>query len=135
MPDAVDPDEWGTLAGTSLAGLAKQLSGTGKDWTGLHTLLAAIPSGRWTTYGDVATVIGSHAVPVGTHLATCGQCPNAWRVLNAAGRVSPGFRWTDSTRTDSAADVLATEGVRFSAGAATRQARLLLDELRRLPSG
>ncbi|WP_327381900.1 MULTISPECIES: DNA-binding protein [unclassified Streptomyces] len=130
VPDTVDPDEWGTLADTSLASLAKQLSGTGKDWTGLHALLAAIPAGRWTTYGDVATVIGSHAVPVGTHLATCGQCPNAWRVLNAAGRVSPRFRWTDPTRTNSPADVLSAEGIRFDGGVATQEARLTLDELR-----
>ncbi|WUQ40289.1 MGMT family protein [Streptomyces sp. NBC_00234] len=55
-----------------------------RDWTGLHTLLGAVPAGRWTTYGDVAAVIGSHAVPVGTHLATCGQCPNPWRVLTCS---------------------------------------------------
>lgn len=50
VPDAVDPDEWGTLVGTSLAGLAKQLGGTGKDWTSLHAVLAAIPraGGRHT---------------------------------------------------------------------------------------
>ncbi|WP_411574237.1 DNA-binding protein [Streptomyces fradiae] len=133
-PDTIDPDEWGALAGTSLAGLAKQLSGsgTGKDWTILHSLLAAVPAGRWTTYGDVATVIGSHAVPVGTHLATCGQCPNAWRVLNTAGRISPGFRWTDPTRTDSPADVLATEGIRFDAGTADPTARLSMDALKTL---
>ncbi|MQS34186.1 DNA-binding protein [Streptomyces katsurahamanus] len=135
IPDTVDPDEWAALAGVNLAGLAKQLRGTGKDWTSLHTLLAAVPAGRWTTYGDVATVIGSHAVPVGTHLAACGQCPNAWRVLNAAGRVSAGFRWTDPTRTDSPADVLAAEGVPFDAGAATQEARLTLGELRRMLGG
>ncbi|MFJ3202348.1 DNA-binding protein [Streptomyces sp. NPDC086989] len=132
IPYAVDPDEWGTLAGTSLAGLAKQLGGTGKDWTSLHAVLAAVPAGRWATYGDVATVIGSHAVPVGTHLATCGQCPNAWRVLNAAGRISPGFRWTDRTRTDSPADVLSAEGIRFDAGAADPAARLSVDAMQSL---
>ncbi|MFG3347475.1 DNA-binding protein [Streptomyces sp. NPDC048018] len=130
VPDNVDPDEWGALAGTSLAGLAKQLSGTGRDWTSLHELLAAVPAGRWTTYGDVATVIGSHAVPVGTHLATCPRCPNAWRVLNTAGRVSPGFRWTDRTRKDSPADVLSAEGIHFDGGVAPQEARLSLDELR-----
>ncbi|MFJ2823046.1 DNA-binding protein [Streptomyces toxytricini] len=129
VPDGADPDEWATLAGTSLAGLAKQFNRTGKDWTGLHTLLAAIPAGRWTTYGDVAAVINSHAVPVGTHLATCRQCPHAWRVLNTAGRISPGFRWHDPARTDSAADVLSAEGIRFDAGAADPAARLSVDDL------
>ncbi|MER7463976.1 DNA-binding protein [Streptomyces sp. NPDC097981] len=132
VPEAVDPSEWAALAGIDLARLSRQHNGTSKDWTGLHTLLNAVPAGRWTTYGDVATVIGSHAVPVGTHLATCGQCPNAWRVLNAAGRVSPGFRWTDPTRTESPADVLAAEGVRFDAGAADPGLRLSVDALKSL---
>jgi alkylated DNA nucleotide flippase Atl1 len=132
VPDDVDPDEWVALAGADLASLAKRLNGTGKDWTGLHNLLGAIPPGRWTTYGDVATVIGSHAVPVGTHLATCDQCPNPWRVLNAAGRVSTGFRWADPTRTDTPADILTAEGIRFDGDTAAREARLPLDELQRL---
>lgn len=49
---------------------------------------------------------------------------------NAAGRVSPHFRWADATRTDSPAAVLATEGLRFDDGAATRETCLSLDELR-----
>ncbi|UUN28300.1 MGMT family protein [Streptomyces sp. FIT100] len=135
VPSTVDPGEWATLAGASLADLAKQLNGVRKDWTSLHTLLGAVPSGRWTTYGDVASVIGSHAVPVGTHLATCGQCPNAWRVLTASGRASAGFRWTDPTRTSSPADVLAAEGVRFVGEAAVPEAHLSLEELRGLLDG
>ncbi|WP_329336562.1 MGMT family protein [Streptomyces sp. NBC_00663] len=135
VPNTVDPDEWAALAGASLADLAKQLNRARKDWTSLHTLLSAIPSGRWTTYGNVASVIGSHAVPVGTHLATCGQCPNAWRVLTMSGRISAGFRWTDPTRTDAPADVLASEGVRFSCGAAVPEARLSLEALRNLIDG
>ncbi|MFI9052197.1 DNA-binding protein [Streptomyces sp. NPDC053427] len=135
VPGTVDPDDWAALAGISLARLAKQLSGTGKDWTALHGLLAALPSGRWTTYGDVATAVGSHAVPIGTHLATCGQCPHAWRVLNSEGHVSAGFRWTDPTRTDSPADVLAAEGVSFDTGAADPGARLPVDALKTLLDG
>ncbi|MFD6915387.1 DNA-binding protein [Streptomyces virginiae] len=132
VPNTVDPDEWTALAGSHLADLAKQLSGTRKDWSSLHALLEAIPSGRWTTYGDVATVINSHAVPVGTHLATCGKCPNAWRVLTTSGAVSSGFQWPDLARTETPADVLGTEGIHFEAGAASREARLPLDDLRRL---
>ncbi|MGA5633619.1 DNA-binding protein [Streptomyces lydicamycinicus] len=132
VPDTVDPDEWAALAGFSLASLARQLRGSAKDWTTLHSLLASLPSGRWTTYGDVAAAVGSHALPIGTHLATCGQCPHAWRVLNAAGRISRGFRWTDATRTDSPADVLAAEGVSFDAGAADPSSRLTVDALKSL---
>nr|WP_303332615.1 MGMT family protein [Streptomyces sp. NA02950] len=94
--------------------------------------MAAIPSGRWTTYGDVATHIGSHAVPVGTHLATCGHCPSPWRILTSAGKVSTGFRWTDPTRTDTPADILASEGVHFSGDIAAPDARLQLEELKHL---
>ncbi|MFD5640180.1 DNA-binding protein [Streptomyces anulatus] len=135
VPADVDPEEWSTLAGVDLSGLARQLNGIRKDWTGLHTLLSTVPAGRWTTYGDVAAVIGSHAVPVGTHLATCGQCPNPWRVLNAAGRVSTGFQWPDRTRTETPADVLIDEGVRFNGGAADPETRLPRDDLRQLFDG
>jgi alkylated DNA nucleotide flippase Atl1 len=135
VPDTVDQEEWAALAGSSLADLAKQLSGARKDWTSLHTLLRAIPSGRWTTYGDVASIISSHAVPVGAHLSTCGQCPNAWRVLTASGRVSAGFRWTDPSRTDAPADVLVGEGVRFDGGVAVPEARLSVEALRSLLDG
>ena len=34
----------------------------------LHTLLAALPAGRWTTYGDLARVIETAAQPLGQHL-------------------------------------------------------------------
>lgn len=135
VPADVDPEEWATLAGIDLTGLARQLSGTRKDWTGLHTLLAAVPAGRWTTYGDVATVIDSHAVPIGRHLGTCGQCPSPWRVLTAAGRVSSGFQWPDASRTDTAADILNSEGVRFDGDTADPDQRLREDALRQLLDG
>lgn len=135
VPDGVDPDEWAALAGVDLAGLARQVGGakgTRKDWTHLHDLLAAMPAGRWTTYGDVAAVIDSHALPVGRHLAGCGLCTGPWRVLNTAGRVSPDFRWSEPGRTDDPADVLSAEGVRFVGGVADAGTRLTPDELRQL---
>jgi alkylated DNA nucleotide flippase Atl1 len=132
IPREVDAEEWAALAGIDLARLAKQLNGTRKDWTTLHTLLDAVPAGRWTTYGDVAAVIRSHAVPVGRHLSTCGQCPSPWRVLNAAGRVSDGFRWADRTRTDTPVQILGAEGVRFDDAVADPELRLSQDELHQL---
>ncbi|WP_432066018.1 DNA-binding protein [Streptomyces sp. C10-9-1] len=132
LPDNVDPEEWATLEGADLATLAKRLRSTGKDWTRMHALLEAIPPGRWTTYGDVADVIGSHAVPVGTHLATCGQCPAPWRVLTAAGRVAAGFRGADTTYSGTPAEILTGEGVSFNGDTAAPEARLTLDELRQL---
>ncbi|MFI5741374.1 DNA-binding protein [Streptomyces anulatus] len=135
VPADVDPEAWATLGGTDLTGLARQLSGARKDWTGLHALLGALPAGRWTTYGDLAGAIGSHAVPIGRHLGTCGQCPNPWRVLTVAGRVSPGFQWPDTSRTDTVADVLSAEGVLFDGETADPDQRLREDGLRRLLDG
>jgi alkylated DNA nucleotide flippase Atl1 len=99
------------------------------DWSELHRLLAAIPSGRWTTYGDLAEVIGTAAQPLGQHVTRCEACPNAWRILGADGRPRPGFVWGDMTRTDTQQDVLAREGVRFTDGAADRARQLRSDEL------
>jgi alkylated DNA nucleotide flippase Atl1 len=132
VPDNVDPGEWAALDGLSLASLAKQVSSTRKDWTGLHKLLAAMPSGRWTTYGDVAAAIDSHAVPVGTHLANCGECPTPWRILTKAGRISAGFRWSDPRQTQTPMDLLTADGIRMTEGTAEAGARLPLEELKRL---
>ncbi|MDI5965668.1 MGMT family protein [Streptantibioticus silvisoli] len=132
VPDGVDPDEWAAVAEADLVQLAKQAGGTGstgRDWTDLHTVLAAIPSGRWTTYGDVAAAINSHALPVGTHIGNCGQCPNAWRVLTVKRRVSARFRWTDPERTDTAVDVLRSEGILFDGSTADRGFRMTAQEL------
>jgi alkylated DNA nucleotide flippase Atl1 len=75
-------------------------------------VLGAIPAGRWTSYGEVAIVAGTYPQPLAAVLVRY-ELPNAWRVLQAAGTVSPGFRWTDPTRKDDPRDVLAAEGVRF----------------------
>ncbi|MEU7045946.1 hypothetical protein AB0A77_33480 [Streptomyces varsoviensis] len=80
----------------------------------------------------MAAVIGSHAVPVGAHLATCEHCPAPWRVLTSEGRVSAGFRWSDATRTDTPANILGSEGVCFIRDSADPDARLLLSDLRDL---
>lgn len=101
-------------------------------WTNLAKLLAEIPAGRWVTYGDVAAVIGTHAVPLGNRLAN-HPMTNAHRVLRADGRVADNFRWTDPSRTDSARDVLEQEGIVFDADGFARAAqRLTLDELAEL---
>jgi uncharacterized protein with ParB-like and HNH nuclease domain/alkylated DNA nucleotide flippase Atl1 len=86
---------------------------TGRDWSRLHAALAALPHGAWTTYADAAELIGSHQVPVGQHLAGTAGILNAHRVLNADGRVSAGFRWTDPNDTRDVHDVLRAEGVTF----------------------
>jgi len=102
--------------------------GEGRDWTLLRRACAAIPVGSWTTYGDMAELVGSHPVPVGAHLAT-RSVPNAWRVLSVEGRISPQFRWTDPGRTGDPVDVLTAEGVVFTGGRADPAQRLSAREL------
>ncbi|MGH3674009.1 MAG: GmrSD restriction endonuclease domain-containing protein [Pseudonocardiaceae bacterium] len=81
-------------------------------WALLNQMLASLPTGRWTSYSDVAAVIGSHQVAVGARLATV-IVPNAHRVLKLSGHISPDFRWPDPERTDKPREVLEAEGVRF----------------------
>jgi alkylated DNA nucleotide flippase Atl1 len=81
-------------------------------WDVLHKALAEVPAGAWTTYGDLAALIGSHPVAVGQHLATT-LAPNAHRVLQSDGTVSPNFTWLDPGRTDAPKQLLAAEGVTF----------------------
>lgn len=68
-------------------------------WSLMNQVLASIPSGRWTSYSDVAEVIGSHHRAVGARLATV-HVPNAQRVLKLDGTISPDFRWPDPERRD-----------------------------------
>ena len=58
-------------------------------------MLAALPFGTWTTYGDLAELIGSHQMPVGQHPASTPGLLNAYRVLNADGRVATPFYSAD----------------------------------------
>lgn len=79
----------------------------------LHALLERLPPGRWTSYGDVAKVIGSSAIAVGQHVTTCPDCPTACRVLRNDGRVAENFTWDDPDRTDDPQRLLQDEGVEF----------------------
>ena len=110
------PSWWVLEDGTDLATLADQLQGdppSRRDWSDLHELLADIPAGKWTTYGDLAKAIGTAAQPLGQHVTACADCPNAHRVLQADGRVSDRFRWTDPTDKRDPAELLESEGVVF----------------------
>jgi alkylated DNA nucleotide flippase Atl1 len=98
----------------------------------MNQALAELPAGSWTTYSDVAAIIGSHPVPVGVRLAT-HPAPNAHRVLQVEGVVSPNFRWLDPTRTDDPRDLLRAEGVEFDQyGRANQAQRISTDELAQL---
>jgi alkylated DNA nucleotide flippase Atl1 len=81
-------------------------------WIRLAQALLAIPAGGWTSYGDLAALLGTHQVPLGTRLANY-QVPNGYRVLRSDGSISPEFRWNEEGRTENPIDKLKTEGVRF----------------------
>lgn len=82
-------------------------------WAELRAALVAMPSGTWTTYGDVAELIGSHPVPVGAFLGANTTVIGAYRVLTVEGRISPSFRWADGSDRPPPQELLASEGIRF----------------------
>jgi alkylated DNA nucleotide flippase Atl1 len=94
------------------------------DWAELHQAMAAIPAGHWTTYGELAALIGTAAQPLGQHIQHCSACPNAQRVLGAGGKPRPGVSWSNPSETRSQQDWLEAEGVGFSNGAADPSRRL-----------
>lgn len=128
------PRWWVTEDGQSLSELAGSWGAAGFDWSTLHDVLATMPQGRWTTYGDLANLVGTAPQPLGGHVASCPDCANAFRVLDARGQTSPGFRWTDPADTRSQQDALQEEGIRFVDGRATPEFRLSSDELEALYS-
>lgn len=87
-------------------------SAASRDWTLLHNALATLPPATWTSYSDLAELIGSHAVPVGVHLSTVPVL-NAHRVLTKSGQVSDGFRWIEPDDERNVHDVLRADGVTF----------------------
>ncbi|MGQ0775097.1 MAG: GmrSD restriction endonuclease domain-containing protein [Pseudonocardiales bacterium] len=106
--------------------------GPGVRWDVINAALAELPAGAWTTYGDLAALIGTHPVPVGARLSS-HPAPNAHRVLQADGTVSDGFRWLDAGRADEPSDLLREEGVTFDAqGRANPNQRITFAELAQL---
>lgn len=123
------PSWWVLPDGRDLPTAAGASSGSPFDWAALHDLLGALPRGRWTTYGELAAVVGTAAMPLGGHVTACDTCPNAWRVLGADGRPRPGFRWSDEADHRSQEEALTAEGVAFSDGVADPALRFGVTEL------
>ncbi|MFE4196429.1 DUF4268 domain-containing protein [Paenarthrobacter sp. NPDC056912] len=98
------PDESITAGDDEPSALRSQIAG----------ILAEIPAGRWTTYGDAAIVAGTWAQPLAGIIANYPM-PNAWRVLQSGGTISPGFRWAEPGRSDDPRVTLEREGLRFDA--------------------
>jgi alkylated DNA nucleotide flippase Atl1 len=104
----------------------------GLDVEHLHQLLTRVPAGRWTNYGDVAAMLSTHPKALGGHIGNCPDCPNAWRVLQVDGRVSPGFRWTDPANRSDPRQLLIEEGVTFAGERAAPASRLSRTDLQAL---
>ncbi|WP_394554620.1 DUF262 domain-containing protein [Agromyces sp. MMS24-JH15] len=104
---------------------------SGVRWKLAIDAVAAIPAGRWASYGDVAAVAGTHPVPLGQFLAT-KQVPGAHRVLQITGTVSPGFTWGPDSPNEGVDvhELLSQEGLEFDAdGHASADQRLRVSEL------
>ena len=113
-------------------GPADEVEPVNTAWEVAARALAQIPAGAWTTYGDIAALIGSHPIAVGTRLAT-QPAPNAHRVLQVNGRVSENFRWLEPGRSDDPRAILESEGVVFDEhGRADPQQRLNVEDLAQL---
>jgi alkylated DNA nucleotide flippase Atl1 len=92
---------------------------------------SVIPPGRWTSYGDIAIVLGSSGQAVGQRVMK--HSPNAWRVLRANGQVAPGFTWPSGSPFEGREpkSVLEEEGVEFdSRGFASKKHRMGPNDLR-----
>jgi hypothetical protein len=92
------PNWYQSLDGTVIHKIADALpnarTGHGRfDWSGLHHVLEQLPQGRWTTYGDLAAVVGTGAQALGQHMTACTERANAHRILGVEGRSRPNFRW------------------------------------------
>src|SRR5688500_14121447 len=93
--------------GRSPCGRSRWPVGPGLRTTGRHgylrQILAALPAGSWTTFGDLATVVGVRASVVGAYMSNRASLENAHRVLTSEGIAS-----------ESSRDVLEQEGVSFT---------------------
>jgi alkylated DNA nucleotide flippase Atl1 len=101
----------------------------GFDWSRVDEAIAALPAGRWTSYGDLAELAGTSAVAVGDYVLRLPSGTNAYRVLSVDGAVSPSFRWADSDDERDVVEVLQAEGVRFEGDRAVAEQRLTTEEL------
>ncbi|WP_205323618.1 MGMT family protein [Glycomyces sp. YM15] len=105
---------------------------TERDWERVRRVVEALPEGTWTSYGDLAELIGTGPRQVGAYMRD-GNVARAYRVLTAGGTVSEGFRWTDGRTGRDVPDLLRADGVTVSAkGRADRTQRMSVYDLKLL---
>ncbi|MTD47289.1 hypothetical protein GKE82_24090 [Conexibacter sp. W3-3-2] len=100
----------------------RRAAGNSIDFAVARAFIAAIPTGRWASYGDVAAAAGAPkgGQALGTWLARMEtDVPSlVYRVLNRLGEVSPGWRSVDPAlppTPEAVRERLVREGVRFDA--------------------
>lgn len=101
----------------------------GFDWSRVEGAIAAIPIGRWTSYGDLAQLGGTSAQAVGNFIMGLPVGSNAHCVLSTDGTVSASFQWPDPADTGDVQAVLSADGVEFEDGRASAAQRMTSDEL------
>jgi alkylated DNA nucleotide flippase Atl1 len=100
------------------------------DWTTLDAVVAAIPDGRWTSYGDLAKLVETSPQAVANHVTNDDTLTKAYRVLGGDGAVRPEFRWPDPADTRDPRALLEAEGVSFDGdGRALQSQRLKVEDL------
>lgn len=104
------------------------------DLTAAREFIAAIPKGRWASYGDVAAAAGRPKAgqPIGSWLSNKGDdVINVYRVLNRFGEVSEGWKAASAELPPTPAAVqqkLASEGVAFIDGRASQEQRWTVED-------
>jgi alkylated DNA nucleotide flippase Atl1 len=105
---------------------------TERDWDLVKRVVEALPDGTWTSYGDLAELIGTGPRQVGAYMRD-GDVTRAYRVLTAGGTVSEGFRWSDGRSGKDVPDLLRDDGVRVSTkGRADQSQRMSVYDLKLL---
>jgi len=94
-----------------------------------HSILAAIPGGKWTSYHQISEAVGTAAQALGNHMTSCGACPNPHRDLKWDGRVAESFRWGSSDEIRHPSEILRDEGVRFDDKHADKTQQLQTEDL------
>ncbi len=133
-PDVIGgPRWWVTDQGKTLRELADSVTARAAfNWSPLHQLLERLPAGTWTSYGDLAHVLGTAAQPVANHIAGCVTCERGYRVLAADGTVAENFRWLEPGRDDNPVEALVADGVEMTSGKASPLQRLDASKLQDL---
>ncbi|WP_030160034.1 MGMT family protein [Glycomyces sp. NRRL B-16210] len=105
---------------------------TEREWELVRRVVEALPEGTWTSYGDLAELIGTGPRQVGAYMRD-GDVGRAYRVLTAGGTVSEGFRWSDGRTGKDVPDLLREDGVKVNArGRADRSQRMSVYDLKLL---